>query len=99
IFWKHDTVADFDAERPYWGFSGVPFIYGANVILHIGAKPNGSYVAFDRVTGEEKWRALNDPAGYCTPTVVEVDGQEQLIAWTPQNIHGLDPGTGEVHWS
>jgi outer membrane protein assembly factor BamB len=56
-------------------------------------------MAFNRHSGEEAWRASSDPAGYCTPILIEQDGHELLVAWTPENILGLAPRSGKVAWS
>jgi hypothetical protein len=45
------------------------------------------------------WRAANDPAGYATPVIVESPSGPQLIAWTPEHILGIDPGSGRINWS
>jgi len=99
IIWAKNTVAELNAERPRWGFAASPVIWKNLVLTHIGAKPNGCLVAFDRISGNEVWRSSDDPAGYCTPTIVEHEGHEQIICWTPEHILGISPSTGEVYWS
>jgi outer membrane protein assembly factor BamB len=98
LLWVHDTVRDFQARVPEWGFAASPVIDGDRVIVHPGAD-GGSYIAFDSRTGREVWRSLSDPAGYCTPVLIDAPGGRQLIAWTPENVHGLDPATGQRLWS
>jgi outer membrane protein assembly factor BamB len=99
VLWQHDTVKDFAARVPMWGFAASPVIDGERVIVHVGAQPNGCYLALDRHTGKEVWRSLNDEAGYCTPVLIRAKSGRQLIAWTPANVHGLDPDTGKRLWS
>jgi len=99
LLWSKDFVADYGAELPEWGLAASPFIWRDLVILHGGIRPNGCFVAFDRKSGEEKWRAGADPAGYATPILIERGGTEQLVCWTPANILSLNPGTGEILWS
>lgn len=99
IIWAKDTVAELNAERPLWGFASSPVIWENLVITHIGAKPNGCLVAFDRISGNEVWRSSDDPAGYCTPAIIKHEGHEQIICWTPEHILGISPSTGEVYWS
>ena len=98
IVWSHDTVAEFGAQVPEWGFAGSPVIDGDRVIVHLGAKDGGCVIAFDRHTGKEKWRSLDDPAGYCTPVVFDTPAGRVLVLWTPKNIHALDPETGKPLW-
>ncbi len=99
VLWSKDTVVELKAERPAWGFAASPVIWKHLVIAHIGARPTGSLVAFDRMTGKEVWRGSDDPAGYCTPILIHHNGHAQLICWTPENVLGLSPDTGEVYWS
>lgn len=99
VIWAKDTVAELNAERPLWGFAAAPIIWRNLVITHIGAKPKGCLVAFDRITGNEVWRSSDDPAGYCTPIIIEHNGHEQIICWTPEHILGVSPSTGDVYWS
>ena len=98
IVWKHDTVAAFGARIPEWGFAASPVIHGQSVIVHIGAKDGGCVMAFDRLTGKEVWRSLADPAGYCTPLLIAPKSGPQLIVWTPEHIHSIDPDTGKPFW-
>jgi outer membrane protein assembly factor BamB len=97
--WSKDLVQEAGARIPEWGLAASPVIYRDLVIVHCGASPAGCLMAFDRRSGEEIWRASGDPAGYCTPILIEQDGHELLVAWTPENILGLAPRTGKIAWS
>jgi outer membrane protein assembly factor BamB len=98
ILWQHDTVKEFKARVPEWGFAGSPVVDGDNLIVHLGADDGGCVIAFDRHTGKEKWRSLDDPAGYCTPVVFDTPAGRTLVLWTPKNVHALDPATGKPLW-
>lgn len=100
VIWTKDTVKDHKATRPLWGFAASPVIHDDLVLIHAGV-PGGSVVAYDRKTGEEKWRGGDDPAGYCTPIIIETGAAKktkQLICWTPESLLGIAPATGEVYW-
>jgi outer membrane protein assembly factor BamB len=98
VHWSKD-FSHLGGALPTWGLAASPVIWRDRVILHPGLKPDGSLVALDRKSGEERWRASADPAGYATPIVIEVGGQERLVAWTPTNVLGIDLSTGVVQWS
>ena len=98
ILWQHDLVREYSAKVPLWGFAGSPVIDGDQLIVHAGANPNGCFMAFDRLTGKERWRAISDPAGYCTPVLIDTPSGRQLIGWTPEHIHGIDPRDGKPLW-
>lgn len=99
VIWQVDTQKTCGAKVPTWGFSASPFIRKETVILHVGASPGGALLALDRRTGAEVWRAGGDPAGYCTPELIEHEGHSQLIAWGPENIQSFDPDTGKAFWT
>jgi len=98
VIWSKDTVKDLEARRPTWGFAASPSIWKNTVIYQPGIE-GGGYVAFDKNTGEEKWRGSDDPAGYATPVFVKQGGRDLMLAWTPENIRGMSPDSGEVFWS
>lgn len=99
VVWEKAMVEEYNGRVPTWGFAASPVVLERMVVIHTGAQPNGSFIAFDRQTGEEIWRSLDDPAGYCTPIVIDAPSGPQLLAWTPENVHGLDPQTGKRLWT
>ena len=56
---------------PIWGIAASPVVEGDLLIVHIGGRPDSCIVAFDKATGEEKWRALKDTAAYSAPIVID----------------------------
>lgn len=98
VVWQHDTQKVFGAKMSTWGFAASPLIWKDSVILHVAAQPGGSLLALEKKTGRELWRAGTDPAGYCTPQIVEHAGKVRLIHWGPEHIGSFDPDTGAEHW-
>jgi outer membrane protein assembly factor BamB len=97
--WGKDLVADHAAELPEWGLAASPFLWRDLVIVHGGVRPDGCFIAYDAKTGQERWRAGSDPAGYATPILIECESGQQLIGWTPANIVSLEPAIGKILWS
>lgn len=98
VIWRHDLAKEFKARIPRYGASAAPLIEGDLLIVVAGAQPEGTVMAFDRKTGEERWRALKDRPAYSAPVVVTAGGCRQLIVWTADTIASFDPPTGKVHW-
>ncbi|MEN6335212.1 MAG: PQQ-binding-like beta-propeller repeat protein [Phycisphaerales bacterium] len=98
LLWKHDCRQEYGAKVPIWGIAASPLVDGGLVIVHVGGKDGASLIAFDKVTGQEKWRALNDPASYSSPIVIEQAGRRVLVCLTGERMVGLDPQTGRLHW-
>lgn len=96
--WQIDTVTEFGARAPEWGFAASPVIIHDALILQIGAEPNGCVIALDPATGKERWRGGPDPAGYSTPMLIQYKGHSQMIVWGPKHIQSLDPAKGHLLW-
>jgi outer membrane protein assembly factor BamB len=86
-------------KLPQWGFAGHPLIYKNLLICLVGGDGSG-LVAFDKNTGQERWRALSavDP-GYNSPVLIESGGITELVVWTPTHLYGLNPLDGGKYWS
>ena len=69
IKWKKDLNSEYDINMPIWGIACAPIVEKDLVIVQIGGKPDACMVAFDRKTGAEKWKALDDNASYSAPIV------------------------------
>ena len=97
VLWRHDLKSEHEIAMPIWGIAASPIIEGDLLIVMAGGK-DATLIAFDRTTGEERWRALSDGANYSAPIVIEQAGRRVLIAWTAQRIVALDPRNGELVW-
>ncbi|MFO0820752.1 MAG: PQQ-binding-like beta-propeller repeat protein [Pirellulales bacterium] len=99
LIWSRELAKDYKAEVPIWGYSSHLLVDGDLVYSMVGGE-GSTIVAFHKDTGKEVWKSLNaKEQGYCPPSIIEAGGKRQLIVWDPQQIHGLDPATGKVHWS
>ena len=101
VIWKKDFVADYELRPPIWGTASAPLVDGPRVICVAGGGAKGAtLVAFDKMTGEEKWRAIETHAepGYGQPILVEAGGARQLIFWHSTALFSLNPETGAIYW-
>lgn len=99
VVWEKHFPTDYRTELPTWGMAAAPLVDGDQLIVLVGG-PGALVVSFDKLTGAELWRALNDPAvGYCPPVIFDFGGRRQLILWHPQAVSALDPATGRLLWS
>lgn len=100
VLWRKHYVADLGAALPMWGFSGAPLVVGDLLICLAGVQPDGMVVAFDKASGEERWRAISyqGAPGYVQPILIEAAGVQQVIVWHSQAVTSLNPATGEVYW-
>lgn len=99
VLWTRNFQQDFSAPVPIWGFCGHPLVEGDLLVCLVGG-PGSVAVAFDKITGAERWRALTaSESGYCPPTMIEAAGRRQLVIWDADNLNALDVATGKVLWS
>ncbi len=98
IIWQKHFPTDFETKLPIWGMAASPLVEGDQLITLVGG-PEALVVSFNKRTGEEQWRALDDgDVGYCPPVVFDFGGTRQLIQWHPSAVSSLDPATGKVNW-
>lgn len=99
VLWAKDFKRDYQAPTPIWGFCGHPLVEDDLLICLVGG-PGSVAVAFDKETGQERWRALTaSESGYCPPTIIEQGGTRQLMIWDADKLNALEPATGRVLWS
>jgi outer membrane protein assembly factor BamB len=73
---------------------------GSDDVPFLELKPNGTaLVAFDKYTGQVKWKSGDDLASYSSLTVVDLHGRRVCLAFCRGGLQGLDPATGKVLFS
>lgn len=98
VLWSKHFGNDFGTELPTWGMAASPLVDGDQLIVLVGG-PAALIVSFDKKTGDENWRALNDPAvGYSPPVVFDFGRSRQLINYHPHGVSSLDPASGKLNW-
>lgn len=97
VVWQKDLAKDYEVKE-FTGITASPLIEDELLILYICGKPAACVVAFDRNTGKEAWRALDDSFTYSSPIVVSAGGKRQLIVWTQEAVTSLDSLTGKTWW-
>lgn len=99
VVWQRSLKRDLGAPVPIWGFAAHPLVEGELLICMVGGE-NQTVVAFDKTSGEVRWRALNASApGYCAPSIVDAGGARQLVVWHADALQSLNPADGSLHWT
>jgi outer membrane protein assembly factor BamB len=96
--WRHDLLTEFGAKNLQWGMSFSPLIEGDLVLTNPGGRKGNSLAAFDKRTGDLRWQALDDPAGYSSPIAITAAGVRQAIFFTGDNIVSVSPLDGTLFW-
>lgn len=99
VVWKRDLNAEFKIRMPIWGITASPIVYQESVIQVVAGAGDACLVAFDRKTGRELWRAIDEKAGYSAPILIQQGQADVLVCWTGESVTGLNPSDGQVYWS
>ena len=109
--WNKNVWRDFGGgQLPRWALTQNPLIY-RNLVIVASQTSQTSVVAYDKLTGELKWKSpvLSGSAGYVSPSLVKVGGDDHLVMIMAARgfgrsaggggVTGLDPLTGAVLWT
>ena len=109
LLWEIDTVARYGVVQNFFGVGSTPVVEGDLLMVMIGGSPADSpkitsgevrghgsaIVAFDKATGEERYRLSDELASYATPRLVEHGGRRWGFAFTRGGLLAFEPTTGK----
>jgi len=98
VLWQKNLNKEYEIDMPIWGIASTPLVLDDKIIVQVSASPGACVIAFNKDTGKELWRSLEDRAGYSAPILIEKDGVRVVVNWTEHSLSGLDPESGKVHW-
>ena len=81
-----------------WGVGTSPILYGELLIVNAAHESN-QLLALDRKNGKTVWSATGFPASWNTPTIVKVDGHDELVVSASGKLRAFDPKDGKELWS
>jgi outer membrane protein assembly factor BamB len=109
--WNKNIWKDFGGDQlPRWAITQNPLIY-RNLLIVASQTSQAGVVAYDKLTGELKWKspALSGGVGYVSPSIVKVGGDDHLVmvmasagrgrSASGGSVSGLDPLSGKVLWT
>jgi outer membrane protein assembly factor BamB len=94
---------------PLWGITQNPLVY-RNLVIVGPQAPEAGVVAYDKLTGELKWKTASlGGTGFVSPSIVRVGAEDQVVMVaaarglgrnaTGGSVNGIDPLTGKVLWT
>ena len=95
VRWQHDLLAEFGAPLPRWGVACSPLVLDDLVIVQPGGK-GAAVVAFDKTSGEVKWKAGSNEPGYSSPVAATISGQPTVFAFMGDALLAIRPTDGKV---
>jgi hypothetical protein len=98
ILWEHDLLSEYQAKNLRWGVAFSPLIEGDLVLTNPGGQHGASIVAFNKLTGKEVWKSLDEIAGYSSPVAATIAGVRQIIFFLGDSLVGVSPTDGSLLW-
>ncbi len=89
---------------PQHGTGGSPVIVDDLLIFDADGAKDPCVVALDKATGKTRWKIARPPTeakskfSFCTPLLIEVAGQKQLISAGSGIVQALNPKDGSEIW-
>ncbi|MEX2188511.1 MAG: PQQ-binding-like beta-propeller repeat protein [Pirellulales bacterium] len=110
VVWKLDTVEKFGVVQNFFGVGSAPLVEGDLLIAQIGGSPpdspetysgrvqgNGSgVVAFDKRTGEVKYKLTDELASYSSPVARTIGGRRWCFAFARGGLVAFEPKSGKL---
>lgn len=109
VLWTKSLQKEYGNFGLNWGYGSSPLLFNGNLIIEVlhGMKTDDpSYlVAIEGESGKVVWRKERPtdapreaPDSYTTPTLAQVNGQQQIVVAGGDYLTGHDPKTGTELW-
>jgi outer membrane protein assembly factor BamB len=97
VIWSVDLYKDLGGKKMGRGYACSPLAYKNTIILTLGGADQ-TLVALNQKDGKVVWKNQTLDMSPSSPIIINVDGQEQLVAFLGKEVVGLDPNNGELFW-
>lgn len=97
INWKVAVDKDYQADWHNWGVAESPLIVDNKVICS-PASALATFVAFDKMTGEEIWKSpgTDGQRSYVSPILSTFNGKEYILGASASDLYIVDPENGAI---
>jgi outer membrane protein assembly factor BamB len=99
VLWRNQKLA----YRPVHGSGGSPILAGDKLIFNCDGGRDPFIVALYKKSGKVAWRVSRQTDArktfsFCTPLLISVNGQTQVISPGSNVVNALNPDTGQSIW-
>ena len=98
LLWSHDLINEFHGTLRVNGYSCSPVAYKDKIVMMVGGQAS-SLIAFNQKDGSVVWKKHDFKNSTSSPMVINVDGQDQLVAFMYGEVVGVDPNNGNLLWT
>jgi outer membrane protein assembly factor BamB len=94
VLWRKDEIKGW----PNFFTASSPIIADGMAIAQVGGAQNGTIVAYDLASGNEKWKWAGDGAAYASPVLFKNGGVNAIVAVTDKEIVAVNQADGKLLW-
>jgi outer membrane protein assembly factor BamB len=110
LLWEVDTAKQYGVVQNFFGVGATPWVEGNLLLVAIGGSPpespdinsgkvkgNGSgVVAFDKKSGEERYRISDELASYTSPIVTTLGDRRWAFVFARGGLLAFEPTSGKI---
>lgn len=95
--WSKDLYREFAGTRLVYGYSCHALPYQDSLIFLAGG-PGSAALALRKSDGALIWKSIDSRNAYSSPILINVDGQQQVVALMASEAIGFSPENGQLLW-
>lgn len=94
LLWRKDDFKSYPRFHP----ASSPMVVNGLCIAQLGGQDNGGLVAYDLVSGQEKWKYSGDSPGYASPVIMKIGDLQVIVAETERRLVAVNAADGKLLW-
>ncbi len=96
LIWRKNVTKE-GGKEPKWGYSCSPLVYKSLVIVNAGG--SARTIAFDKISGEVKWKTGKGASGYAAISMTHINGSPVILDFYGDGLAAMEPETGKELWN